>query len=232
MSLNRRNQPISLPISKQATTQITIAIDFLTITIQEPLTHMGVFEANADELQKLHQRVHEEFRRRSESSERMAAWTEAARCFHESYDRLAFPGGIAREFELLKAGDPTAIEMAVRFLEADPWYFRSGYHKANFLRLLRKQALSDDQCARLRHVILKHVHGRPLREVRAYCRFAPKVTNAAFEEAVMSLVQDSNRRVARAAQWILHCLKRENLTTCVTVDSPFHFRSYQHAVRY
>jgi len=85
----------------------------------------------------------------------MAAWKEAARVFHESYDRLAFPGGIAREFELLKAGEPTAIEMAVCFLEADPWYFRSGYHKADFLRLLRKHPLSDDQCARLRDVILK-----------------------------------------------------------------------------
>lgn len=34
--------------------------------------------------------------------------------------QLNMPGGIAREFESLKAGDPTAIEMAVRFLEADP----------------------------------------------------------------------------------------------------------------
>ena len=41
---------------------------------------------------------------------------------------LNMPGGIAREFESLKAGDPRAIEMAVRFLEAAPWYFRAGYH--------------------------------------------------------------------------------------------------------
>jgi hypothetical protein len=168
---------------------------------------MGIFETNAEELQKLHQRIHEEFSHRSESPERMAAWKEAARVFHESYDRLAFPGGIAREFELLKAGDPTAIEMAVRFLEADPWYFRSGYHKADFLRLLRKHALSDDQSSRLRDVILKRVRGRPVREVRSYCRFAPKVTNAAFESEVVSIAQDSNGRTARAAQLLLQCLR-------------------------
>jgi len=174
---------------------------------------MGIFETNAEELQKLHEKIQEEFRHRAESPERMAAWTEAARVFHESYDRLAFPGGIGREFELLRAGDPTAIEMAVRFLEADPWYFRSGYHKADFLRLLRKQALSDDQCARLRDVILKRVRGRPVREVRAYCRFAPKVANAAFESEVVSIAQNSNRRAARAAQWLLQCLKSAGQTS-------------------
>jgi len=137
----------------------------------------------------------------------MADWKKAARAFHESYDTLAFPGGITRQFELLKTGDPEAIEMAVRFLEADPWYFRSGYHKADLLKLLRQQPLTDDQCARLRSLILERVRGRPVRETRAYCRFAPKVTNAGFESEVTTIAQHSNRTAARHAQWILDCLK-------------------------
>jgi hypothetical protein len=137
----------------------------------------------------------------------MADWQEAARAFHQSYEMLAFPGGITREFELLKAGDPQAIEMAVRFLEADPWYFRSGYHKADLLKLLRKHVLTDNQCARLRNVILERIRGRPVRETRAYCRFAPKVTNAEFESEVTTIAKNSNAHAARCAQWILECLK-------------------------
>jgi hypothetical protein len=87
----------------------------------------------------------------------MAAWREAAQTFHASYDRLAFPGGLAREFELLKLGDLQAIELAVRYLEANPRYFRSGYHKADFLKFLKRHPLSDEQCDRLRKVILDRV---------------------------------------------------------------------------
>jgi len=76
--------------------------------------------------------------------------------------RTGFPCGVRqacisgrahREFELLRVGDITAIEMAIQFLEANPWYFRSGYHKADILKMLRKHLLSDDQSARMRNLI-------------------------------------------------------------------------------
>lgn len=168
---------------------------------------MSVFETNAAELQRLHDRIHETFRERSQSAKHWAAWEEAAKAFHLAYDRLAFPGGLTKEFELLKASDSTAIEMAVRFLEADPWYFRSGYHKADILRQLRKHALSDDQCARLREVILRKVRACYARETREYARFAPKVTNAEFEAKVLEIARNSNRFTARHAQWIVDCLR-------------------------
>jgi hypothetical protein len=128
---------------------------------------MNVFEANAAELEKLRERVDEMFRERSKSPEHTAAWQEAARAFHTVCDKLAFPGGLSREFEQLRVGDLTAIEMAIRFLEANPWFFRSGYYKADILKLLRKHPLSDEQCARMRNVILERVRDRPVREMRA-----------------------------------------------------------------
>lgn len=91
---------------------------------------MNVFEANAAELEKLREKVDEMFRERSKSPEHMAAWQEAARAFHTAYDKPAFPGGLSSEFELLRVGDVTAIEMAIQFLEANPWFFRSGYTKS------------------------------------------------------------------------------------------------------
>jgi hypothetical protein len=168
---------------------------------------MNIFEANAAELEKLRERVDEMFRKRSESPEHAAAWQEAARAFHTAYDRLAFPGGLIREFELLKAGDITAIEMAIQFLEANPWFFRSGYYKADILKALRRYPLNDEQCTRMRKVILERVRDRPVREMRAYARFAPKVNTPQFEAEITNIAGNSNRHAARHAQWVLDCLK-------------------------
>ena len=167
---------------------------------------MSVFEANAAELERLSANVHETFRRRYEGPHQMAAWKEAAQAFHAAYDALAFPGGLTREFELLARGDVTAIEMAVRFLEANPWYFRSGYNKADLLKLLQKHPLTQEQCTRLQNVILDRVRGRPVREMRAYARLAPKVSTPDFAAELADIAKDKNRQSARHAQLILQYL--------------------------
>lgn len=168
---------------------------------------MNVFEANAAELKKLRERVEEMFRERGKSPEHSAAWREAARAFRTSYDRLAFPGGLSKEFELLRAGDVTAIEMAIRFLEANPWFFRSGYYKADILKLLRKHSLSEEQCARMRKLVLERVRDRPVREMRAYARFAPKISTPQFEAEITVIAANADRHAARHAQWVSDCLK-------------------------
>jgi hypothetical protein len=168
---------------------------------------MGVFEANAAELERLHDEVKHAYLLRSQSAAHMLAWEKACRAFHTSYDALAFPGGLAREFSLLAAGDETAIEMAVRFLEANPRYFRSGYHKEDILRLLRKAPLADGQLSRLRELVLERIRGRPVREVRAFCRLAPKIANKEFAEELVRIASTGNRVAVRQAQWAIQCIK-------------------------
>ena len=168
---------------------------------------VGVFQTNAAELERLRERVHKMSRERAKSPGHKAAWQEAARAFRESYDKLAFPGGLGREFELLSIGDAAAIEMAIRFLEANPWYFRSGYYKADILKILRKHSLSEDQCDRMRKLILERVRGRPVREMRAYARFSAKVSTPQFEAEIMDIAENANRHAARHAQLVLQCLK-------------------------
>jgi len=85
--------------------RLLVKWDFSPVTIEIQRDRffprfMNAFEANATELEKLRQRVDETFRQRSESPENRAAWQEAARAFHAAYDKLAFPGGLNREFEL------------------------------------------------------------------------------------------------------------------------------------
>jgi hypothetical protein len=120
----------------------------------------NVFESNAAKLKDLHEAIHTALARRSESPARRAVWEDACRRFHAEYASLAFPGGLARAFSQLEAGDPTAIAMAVRFLEADLYFFRSGYHKEDFIKHLCKNPLSEDQKKRLREVILARIRGR------------------------------------------------------------------------
>jgi hypothetical protein len=108
---------------------------------------------------------------------------------------------------LLAAGDETAIEMAVRFLEANPRYFRSGYHKEYILRLLRKAPLTDGQLSRLRELVLERIRGRPVREVRAFCRLAPKIANKEFAEELVRIASTGNRVAVRQAQWAIQCIK-------------------------
>ena len=90
-------------------------------------------ELHAADLRNLQTKVHKAYdKRRSE------AWREASKRFFDSYDNLAFPGGLARAIMMLAKKDPETIETAVCFLEADPWFFRSGYIKADVLKQLRR----------------------------------------------------------------------------------------------
>lgn len=168
---------------------------------------MNVFEANAIKLEKLRARIDETLRKRDENPESASACQEATRAFHTAYDELAFPGGLNREFELLNAGDLVAIEMGIQFLEADPRYFRSGYHKEEILKILRRHSLSEDQGARMRKLIVDHVRGQATREMRAYARYAPSVTTSQFEAEIMDIAENANRHVAGRAQWVINCLK-------------------------
>jgi hypothetical protein len=169
---------------------------------------MNVFKSNAAEFTRLHQRLMETVRHRNESKERFVAWQEASAVLLASYDRLSFPGGLARELALLKVGNSEAIELAVRYLEADPWHFRTGYNKEDIIRQLRKHPLTEDQCARLRMVILNRVHGRPVREMRSYARLASNVSSPEFEAELMNIATNSSDSSARHANWVLESLKR------------------------
>jgi hypothetical protein len=163
-----------------------------------------VFESNAAQLRELHNAIQAAYARRIEGDVQWKAWQEVCRRFHSSYDALAFPGGLGNAMSLLAKRDPTAIEMVVRFLEADPWYFRSGYHKEYMIKELRKIPLTEEQRKRLQQVILARIQEpkTPL-GFRRYCRLARFVSDDGFERHVADLVEPSGSVRARHAQWVL-----------------------------
>jgi len=167
----------------------------------------NIFAANAAKLNELHDAIHSALKHRDENPAGHAVWEEACRRFHLEYDALAFPGGLAKAFSQLELGDPTTLELAVRFLEVNPHFFRSGYHKVDFIKHLCRNPLSDDQKKRLQQVVLARIRGRDIREFRAYCRLARAVTNPEFQKQVAQMAGPSGGTVPRHAQWVLNFLK-------------------------
>ena len=69
------------------------------------------------------------------------ACTQALRLWYAAIERAYLPG-FDEDVERLRTGDPSGMESAVSFLEADPWFFRTGYIKSKLIRL--PQAPHDD----------------------------------------------------------------------------------------
>lgn len=140
-------------------------------------------------------------------NENYPAWEAACRRFHAEYDSLAFPGGLSQAFARLGAGDPEIIEQVVQFLEADPYYFRSGYHKVEMIKQLCRRPLSPDHKKRLQQVVLSQIRDHDKREFRAYCRLATHIVDPEFQKQIADMASASRALVPRHARWVLEYLK-------------------------
>lgn len=106
---------------------------------------------NAEQIRRLHGRVHETLQRRDQGLEERQEWLRACAEMRARYDALAFPGGYTETDAPARiiAGDPDAMEAAICFLETRPYFFRSGYMFETILRKAKRAPLSREQRARL-----------------------------------------------------------------------------------
>ncbi len=100
------------------------------------------------------------------------------------------------------------METAIEFLEADPWFFRSGYIKAKLARFLKRVPLSKQQIDRLEKVLLKIVDERNTQEFRDYCRLARIIATPALREALKERLSDENIHRRLRAKWMLSCIEQ------------------------
>jgi hypothetical protein len=143
-----------------------------------------------------------------ESDPAWAAWESAVDAFYAALD-AAYPPGFWDDYDRLRRGDSAGLDTAVRFLEADPWFFRTGYLKASLLRRIRRFSLTPDQTARLRNVVLSVVQRRDGREFREYCRLARKVDGPELRSRLQGLAVHSDPRVRRRAGWVTYFLAHD-----------------------
>lgn len=172
------------------------------------MTRAELIQSNAAKLRDLHDAIHSTFKSRDEGKSQRAKWEDAARRFQESYDPLAFPGGLTESLGRLKANDPGAIEDAVLFLEVDPLFFRSGYIKESVLEHLRWASLDQTHKLRLQQVIFARIRdAKTKREFRRYCTLAPFVADPAFREEVTKIAGPTGAKPTRA-QWVLEHIRQ------------------------
>jgi len=152
----------------------------------------------AKEVAETSRALHETFERGGRGSEE---WHEAVPRFHEAmsqlYDELY---EIAAQ---LKEGSLEARELAIQYLEADPWCFRSGYMKETLLDRLRNQELAPAEAERLRKVILGVIDKGDRREFKFYARLSKKLDDPRLRQDLLDRLRGTDAGIARRALWVL-----------------------------
>ncbi len=122
--------------------------------------------------------------------------------------KAAMPHDPDRLRQRIDAGQQAALDTAVAFLHADPWFFRSGYYKAWLIRSVKRAELNAMRRAILRDVVLAAVRGRDRREFRAYCQLAAGIASPELQSAIRALTGHTDANVRRRANWVLAVLEQ------------------------
>jgi hypothetical protein len=94
------------------------------------------------------------------------------------------------------------VETAIAFLEADPWFFRSGYEKQKIIQHLKRSRLTERQRTRLARVVLAVIDGRDRVEFRHYGRLACGIWSDFLDEEVAARMQSRDAGIRRRATWV------------------------------
>lgn len=165
--------------------------------MRDVLPDIDQIRRDSDELRRLNARIHETSRNRYMDPE---AWQAAIDAFGQAFGSRAFPGGYER-YERFLQGDDSELEAVLRFIEADPRHFRSGYMKEALWRRLARIDLDDEARARLEKASLRRL-GQPFsRDYWYLCRAMVRIGRESFREEVLRASEQEADKQGPA-----HCL--------------------------
>ena len=153
------------------------------------------FTAKVSELNRLHKSLHElsDLRWRTQKAEDITCWENSVRAWKE-FSGFGYPETKFYFFEnqtflaALSAGDADAKESAIKFLEFDPYYYRSGYIKSKLLVRLKNIKLSASEVKRLQKVICNAiVSPQPKCEFKYYARLLKNIGTPEFRQKLQAL---------------------------------------------
>jgi len=152
------------------------------------------FPAKVAELNRLNKEVGElsDLRWRTGDARDVARWLEAVRRWYEysgfSENREFHIFENERFLTALAEDEAEARKCAIKFLEFDPYYYRSGYMKAKLLTRLKHLALTSDEVCRLQCVVVAAILApRPKCEFKHYARLLTKIGSPEFREKLRTL---------------------------------------------
>lgn len=138
--------------------------------------------------------------------ERRDEWSARLGWFEETWSAV-FTDGFRATLAALKAGDPAGLEYAVRFLEADPWCFRSGYTKARLIPAIARFELQESMRQRLARVVLAVVDDpRRRREIRQYGTLARVAATADLRAQLVERAAATDPQIQFNARQVLERL--------------------------
>jgi hypothetical protein len=108
-------------------------------------------------------------------------------------------GWQARLRAALLAGEPGAVDRALAFLEADPFFFRSGYTREKVARTLARTAMAAGERERARALVRAWLAGDVHTPEPGITRLAAAVADGPLRRAVRAALHDPDGRIARRA---------------------------------
>ena len=158
-----------------------------------------VNEANAE----VHAAFKEVTNRNDGSDPRTQRWLRAIEAFRAAYARV-YPDTLRQLDQGAKPVSEIDTADMLDFLEADPFFARSGYMKERLLTELKRRKLNQYEIGRLQAIIVSVVQ-KPdnRREFLRYCRAAANVNDERFRSKLIALEQSDDPRVSQRANWML-----------------------------
>ena len=153
------------------------------------------FAAKVAELNRLHKLVHElsDVRWRTGKAEDITCWENSVRAWKE-FSGFGYPETKFYFFEnqtflaALSAGDADAKESAIKFLEFDPYYYRSGYIKSKLLVRLKQLKLNASEIKRLQKVVCNAILSPlPKSEFKYYAGLLKNIGTPEFRAKLQNL---------------------------------------------
>jgi hypothetical protein len=162
-----------------------------------PLLSLQEIQSRSTELNRLNRRIKDTLASRGPD------WRAACEEFHRRFDELCYPMGSAG-LNAVRLGEPHAVENAVRFLEADPYHFRSGYLKEYLWRWLRHVDLSRPKRRRLAVAALGYLERQPSREFWVMANAMREIAEPSFWAQVTNKVAVGGQVGTRALILLAH----------------------------
>ncbi|MBS2027992.1 MAG: hypothetical protein JST54_08830 [Deltaproteobacteria bacterium] len=129
---------------------------------------------------------------------------EAAARFHSAIE-AAWPPGFFEQLERCKQGDPSGLDAVLDFLEACPYFFRSGYIQGKALAYALRPSRTPAQDERLRAIVHGAVTGRLWLPFRRIPTIARAVDAPGMRAELQRLLEHPKLRVrANAARVLEH----------------------------
>ena len=146
----------------------------------------GQIERAERDMNALTARINETVKHRQKNRAGWDGWKAATHAFH-TYEHPLFELWRPETLNAIRAGGRNEIEAALAFLEADPYFFGSGYLKEKVLHALKRAPWNRSDETQLKIIILRALEGRYKREFAFYARLIPRLRTSQFEAALRAV---------------------------------------------